>query len=95
MALKEKQLKADEFGIRLSQVEQALIKQAAKLRRTTPTKFIREQAVVAAESVVHGHAQFVLTKEQWTVLESALNEPPRVLRGLKRRLAEVDAWDGE
>lgn len=53
MALPDKHLKTEKFDIRLSEEEQTLIKQAAKIRRTTPTSFIREQAVMAAESVVH------------------------------------------
>ncbi len=95
MALQEKHLKSQKFDIRLSKEEQALIKQAAKLRRTTPTSFIREQAVVAAEGVIHEQTRFVLTGEQWQALDAAFAEPPRVLANLKRKLAELDAWDEE
>jgi uncharacterized protein (DUF1778 family) len=93
MAVQKKHLKTEKFDIRLSEEEQALIKQAAKIRRTTPTSFIREQAMVAAESVIHEQTRFVLTEEQWKVLNAAFNEPPRVLARLKNKLAGTDEWD--
>lgn len=95
MAVERKRLKTEKFDIRLSEEEQNLIKQAAKIRRTTPTSFIREQAVVAAESVLHEQTRFVLTEAQWKVLDAAFNKPPRVLPKLKNKLAEPDDWDDE
>ncbi len=64
MALPEKHLKTEKFDIPLSTEEQALIRQAAKIRRTTPTSFIRKQAVLGAEGVLHEQSRFVLTNEQ-------------------------------
>jgi uncharacterized protein (DUF1778 family) len=93
MALREKHLKTEKFDIRLSEEEQTMIRQAAKLRRTTPTSFIREQALVAAEMVIHEQTRFVLTEEQWRTLDAAFKEPPRVLAKLERKLAEPDTWD--
>lgn len=93
MAVERKRLKTEKFDIRLSEEEQTLIKQAAKLRRTTPTSFIREQAVVAAESVLHEQSRFVLTEDQWKILEAEFNKPPRVLSKLKSKLVEPDEWD--
>jgi len=95
MALPEKHLKTEKFDIRMSAEEQALIKQAAKISRTTPTSFIRNQAVVAAESVIHEQTRFVLTDEQWKTLDAAFAQPPRVLPNLQKKLAESDAWDEE
>ena len=95
MALHDKHLKTEKFDIRLSEQEQALIKQAAKINRTTPTSFIRDQAVVAAESVIHEQTRFVLTDEQWQTLDAAFAQPPRVLPGLQQKLAEPDSWDEE
>jgi Uncharacterized protein conserved in bacteria len=95
MAVPEKRLKTQKFDIRLSEDEETLIKQAAKIRRTTPTSFIREQAVIAAETVIHEQTRFVLTKEQWNVLNAAFDEPPRVLPALERKLAESDEWDDD
>lgn len=93
--MSEKHLKTEKFDIRLSEEEQDLIKQAAKLRRVTPTSFVREQAVVAAEGIIHDQTKFVLTSKQWQELDAAFAEAPRVLPNLKRKLAKPDAWDDE
>jgi uncharacterized protein (DUF1778 family) len=85
--------KTEKFDIRLSQQEEAVIKQAALLQRTSPTNFIRQQAVVAAEAVVHDQTRFVVTDEQWQLIEQALNRPARVLPNLQKKLIRTDDWD--
>jgi len=85
--------KTEKFDIRLSQREEAVIKQAASLQRTSPTNFIRQQAVVAAEAVVHDQTRFVVTDEQWQLIEQALNQPARVLPNLEKKLSQTDDWD--
>jgi uncharacterized protein (DUF1778 family) len=88
-----RQQKTEKFDIRLSQQEEAVIRQAASLQKTNPTNFIRQQAVVAAETVVHEQTRFVVSDEQWKLIEQALNRPARVLPKLKKRLAQTDEWD--
>jgi uncharacterized protein (DUF1778 family) len=93
VSLNEKHAKTEKFDIRLSQQEEALIKQAARLQRTSPTNFIRQQAVVAAEAVVHEQTRFVVTDKQWQAIEVALSEPAKVLPSLKKKLSQPDEWD--
>ena len=93
MAVKDRETKTEKFDIRLSRQEQAAIKQAAYLQHTSPTNFIRQQAIVAAESVIHDQTRLVVTDEQWQVIEAALNQPARVLPNLQTRLAPRDEWD--
>lgn len=64
--------KTEKFDIRLSQQEEAIIKQAAALRHTSTTNFIRQQSIIAAEEVIHDQAHFVVTDEQWQLIEAAL-----------------------
>ncbi len=79
----------------MTEQEQFLIKQAASLRHTTPTSFIRDQAVAAAEDVLYEQKKFILTNRQWTVLEAAFATPPRILPKLKQKLAQSDTWDDQ
>ncbi|MBS2009690.1 MAG: DUF1778 domain-containing protein [Cyanobacteria bacterium SZAS TMP-1] len=85
--------KTEKFDIRLSQQEEAVIKQAAALQRTSPTNFIRQQAVVAAESVVHEQTRFVVSDEQWQKIEAELDRPAKVLTNLQKKLSRPDDWD--
>jgi uncharacterized protein (DUF1778 family) len=91
MAMREQ--KTEKFDIRLSQHEEVVIRQAALLQRTNPTNFIRQQAVVAAEAVIHDQTRFVVTDKQWKMIEETLNRPAKVLPNLKKRLAQIDDWD--
>lgn len=93
MAVKEKNTKTEKFDIRLSREEEAVIKQAASLQHTSPTNFIRQQAVVAAEAVVHEQTRFVVTDKQWQAIDEALSQPAKVLPNLQKKLAQPDEWD--
>lgn len=93
MALTGKNTKTEKFDIRLSREEEALIKHAASLQHTSPTNFIRQQAVSAAEAVVHEQTRFVVTEKQWRAIEEALSEPAKVLPNLQKKLAKPDDWD--
>lgn len=90
-----KNLKNEKIDIRISAEELSLIRHAAKSRRTTPTSFIRQEAVAAAESVVQEQTRFVLTDEQWKVMDDIFSQPARVLPNLKAIMAEPEEWDEE
>jgi uncharacterized protein (DUF1778 family) len=93
MAVRNRETKTEKFDIRLSQQEEALIKQAASLQHTNPTNFIRQQAIVAAEVVIHDQTRFVVTDEQWHDIEAALKQPEKVLPNLQKKFAQPDDWD--
>ncbi len=93
MTPKVKNTKTEKFDIRLSQQEEAVIKQAAVLQRTSPTNFIRQHALVAAEAVVHNQTRFVVTEKQWSAIEEALSQPAKVLPNLQKKLSKPDEWD--
>ncbi|MDZ4836479.1 MAG: DUF1778 domain-containing protein [Candidatus Melainabacteria bacterium] len=93
MGVKGKNAKTEKFDIRLSQQEEAVIKLAAALQCTSPTNFIRQQAVVAAEAVVHEQTRFVVTGKQWQTIEEAMSEPAKVLPNLQKKLLQPDDWD--
>lgn len=92
MALRER--KSEKFDIRLSASEQQLINSAARLKRTTPTNFIRAQALAAAEQLVQNEQmRFILTTEQWDQMDRIFAEAPNVLPNLLSVIKETDDWD--
>jgi uncharacterized protein (DUF1778 family) len=95
MATPAKKLKTEKIDIRISEEELSLIKHAAKFRRTTPTSFIREEALAAAESVIQDQRRFILTDAQWQTLEEAFSQPAKVLPNLKAIMADPEEWDEE
>ncbi|HEY9676768.1 MAG TPA: DUF1778 domain-containing protein [Drouetiella sp.] len=91
--LNDKSNKTEKFDIRLSPNEDAVIKQAAAIQRTSPTNFIRQQALVAAEAVIHDQNRLVVTDDQWAAIQQALSRPAKLLPNLRRKLAQSDEWD--
>jgi uncharacterized protein (DUF1778 family) len=85
--------KTEKLDIRLTSKEEAVIKQAAILRHTTASNFVRQQAIMAAESIIHDQTRFVVTDTQWQVIEAALKQPAKVLPNLQKRLSKKDEWD--
>lgn len=85
--------KTEKFDIRLSQQEEATIRQAASLLCTTPTNFIRQQALVAAQSVIHDQARLVLSDKQWQQIEQIINRPAKTLPNLKKKLSKQEQWN--
>lgn len=93
MTVRAKTAKTEKFDIRLSLEEEAIIKKAASLQHTSPTNFIRQQALVAAEAAVHDQARFIVSDKQWRAIEEALSQPARVLPNLQKKLSQIDDWD--
>lgn len=85
--------KTEKLDIRLNENEQLLIRQAASIVHKTPTGFVREKALEAAESIIHDQNKFVLTKEHWDAINAAFDSPIRPLPKLEKRLSEPDEWD--
>lgn len=95
MATQERQLKSEKFDLRMRAAELQLIREAAKIKHVEPTAFIRQQAVAAAEAVVHEQQRFVLTADQWKAVNEAFEAPAKVLPNLANIMAEPDEWDDE
>ena len=91
--MQKNNLRTEKFDIRLSSEEQELIRLAASLQSTSPTSFIRQQAVVAAQTVIHENNRFVISDEQWQIMERVLNRKAKVLPNLKNKLSGSDEWD--
>mgnify|MGYP003394017882 CR=1 FL=1 len=88
-----KEGRSKKFDIRWTEAEQELIKQASALKKSTATSFIRENALAAAESIVGEQQRFVLTSEQWVIVEKIFSAPAKVLPNLKKKLAKPEPWE--
>ncbi len=93
MATQDKSLKSEKFDLRMTAKERQLIDAAAKLKSTSPTGFIRQQAVAAAEAVLHDQQRFVLTAEQWAIVNESFEGPAKILPNLRTIMEEPDEWD--
>ncbi len=80
--------------IRLRPAEKNLIARAAKLRQTTLSQFLLENACRAAEQVLADRVHFVLPPERWEAFCKMLDAPPRERPALKKLLTEASVFDG-
>src|SRR6187455_591578 len=86
--------KDEKVQIRLGASEKLLLTRAAKLRRTSLSAFLLENACTAAQEVLAAQSQFVVPQERWAAFCKALDAPPRSKPALKKLLRDASVFDG-
>ena len=79
--------------LRMRPAEKAAIAKAARLRDTTLSKFMLENAVQAAQQVLADQVHFSLSAKDWEAFCRKLDEPPRVIPALKNLLSEPSVFE--
>jgi uncharacterized protein (DUF1778 family) len=86
--------KETRLSVRIKPAEKALIARAARLRRSTLTEFVLENALQAASQLVAEEKHFEMTPEQFRRFCRALDAPPaRNLKAMKRLLNQPSVLD--
>lgn len=82
------------ISVRIKPAEKALIARAARIRQTTLTDFVLENALRAASQLVAEEKHFEMTPEQFRRFCRALDAPPaKNLRAMQRLLNEPSVLD--
>ena len=85
--------KDTKLQLRLSPAEKELIARAARLRKTTVSGFLLDNARTAAEQVLADRVHFLLPPDQWEAFCKALDAPPGDMPALKRLLSDPSVFD--
>lgn len=90
--------KASRINIRASARQKSVLKRAARLRQTTMSDFVLENAVRAAQEVIAqqkaaDRTAFTLPKDKWDEFCAALDAPPKPKPALRKLLAEPGLFD--
>lgn len=93
MAHAQSNLKDEKIQLRIQPRQKALISQAARVRQTTLSAFMVENACAAAQQVLADEMHFVLSPGQWDAFQAALDRPPRKNRALAKLLKEPGVFD--
>ena len=80
--------------VRLRPDQKELLARAARLRQTTLSHFLLDNACTAAQQVLADQVHFVLPPESWTAFCKALDAPSRELPALKKLLTEESVFGG-
>ena len=82
------------ISVRIKPAEKALIARAARMRHTTLTEFVLENALRAASELVAEEKHFEMTPERFRRFCRALDAPPaKNLRAMQRLLNESSVLD--
>src|SRR3954454_17642496 len=82
------------ISVRIKPAQKALIARAARLRQTTLTEFVLENALQAASQLVAEEKHFQMTPEQFKRFCCALDAPPaKSLKAMRRLLNEPSVLD--
>jgi len=85
---------SDRVQLRINPMDKNIIARAAKMNRTTVSKFMLESSRQAAQEVFASQTKFVLNDEQWAAFCEAVDKPPRHnLTGLKRLLSAPSVFE--
>jgi uncharacterized protein (DUF1778 family) len=79
-----KDVKGRRMSIRVTEVEQALIEQAARSDRMSASEFMLRASLRSAEEVLAEQQHFALTRQQWDEFVAALDRPPVAVAALAR-----------
>jgi uncharacterized protein (DUF1778 family) len=85
-------VKASKVQLRLRPAEKELIARAARLKRTTLTNFMVENAYSAAQQALADQVHFALSPERWKVFCEALDAPPRNIPALRDLLSRPSVF---
>lgn len=82
------------LSVRIKPAQKALLAHAARLRHTTLTEFVLENALHAASQLVAEEKHFEMTPEQFQRFCRALDAPPaKNLKAMQRLLNEPGVLD--
>ena len=85
--------KTTKVQLRMRPAQKDLISRAARLRQTTVSNFLLENACKAAEEVLAERVHFVLSPDRWEAFCKALDAPPQQWPALKKLLTEPSVFD--
>jgi uncharacterized protein (DUF1778 family) len=86
--------KETRISVRVKPAQKAIIARAARLRRTTLTDFVLENALQVASQLVAEETHFEMTPEQFRRFCRALDAPPaKNLKAMQQLLNEPSVLD--
>jgi uncharacterized protein (DUF1778 family) len=85
--------KKTRLDIRASEHQKAVIAQAARLKHTSISDFVLENAYQAASQVIADETNITMPPEQWEAFCQALDTPPKKIPALVKLLNEPSIFD--
>ncbi|MCE3230803.1 MAG: hypothetical protein K0R52_731 [Alphaproteobacteria bacterium] len=88
-----KRQKDTAITLRISKQQKFFLSQAAKVRHTTLTNFVIEEAFQAAQDTLADQVRFILDDTQWQLFCDALDRPAVPIEATRKLLREPSILD--
>ncbi|MDF3034579.1 MAG: hypothetical protein K0R76_1533 [Alphaproteobacteria bacterium] len=88
-----KRQKDTAITLRISKQQKFFLSQAAKVRHTTLTNFVIEEAFHAAQDTLADQVRFILDDTQWQLFCDALDRPAVPIEATRKLLREPSILD--
>lgn len=85
--------KTSQIHVRVSEHQKKTIAQAAKIKHTSISDFVLENAYEAASQVIGEDNHIVMPPEQWEAFCQALDAPPKRIPALAQLLNRPSVFD--
>jgi len=93
MSQAQQPLRDTKVQLRMRPQQKDVISRAARLRQTTLSNFMIEQAFTAAQQILADQVHFYLSPEKWDEFCAALDAPPKELPRLRELLTKPSVFD--
>ena len=87
--------KDSRLSIRASEHKKSIIARAARIRNTTLSEFVVENAYQTAQEVIAEQTQFALGKREWKAFCEALDAPPKSVPAIRKLLMTPSVFDAK
>ncbi len=85
--------KTERLNLRLTRAQDTTLRRAAEAKGVPVSDYVLGHAVQAAEAELADRRVFVVDETAWSLLQEALDQPPRPALALRRLLSEPTVLD--
>jgi len=90
--MSEKMSSSAILSVRVSPEEKTMLQAAAENTRSTVSDFMRRKALEGAEEELMSRRVITIPVDQWEAFEARLNEPAKVIPGVKELFDRKPTW---
>ncbi|MBC7881165.1 MAG: DUF1778 domain-containing protein [Anaerolineae bacterium] len=80
------------LSIRATELEKAILAQAARARHMNVSQFVLQASLETAHTILADQTEFRLPPDQWEAFCQRLDEPPRAIQALQKLFSEQELF---
>ena len=89
---KQANTRSERITLRMTPAQKRTLQEAATVSKKSPTEFVLDSALGAAEEFLPDRRKFYLNQEDWDAFTAALDAPPKEIPELRKLFAHKPSW---